>query len=163
MSRSSTSTRALSLVGVAALAALAVWHLISPAAAPADDPTLLLDRPWFDSKPDKYTDYVQAFYASRYSQTSVFQKASAYDFHFELATFRRDGSKLALAFPQTGKTADVTYTVRACNDLPPFDLCLDLDRNPWGGPKRYFAMKAQEDESTALGKAGQALRLHAGE
>ena len=59
-------------------------------------------------KPEKYTDYVQAFYASRYAQTAVFQKASAYDYHIELAQFRRDGKKLALTFPQTGKSAEVT-------------------------------------------------------
>ena len=28
--------------------------------ARAEDPSLLLDRVWIDSKPDKYTDYVHA-------------------------------------------------------------------------------------------------------
>jgi hypothetical protein len=150
----------LAAIGIAGLGA---WRLLAPSAAPTDDPQLLLDRPWFDSKPDKYTDYVHAFYASKYGQTSVFQKASAYDFHFELATFRRDGNKLALTFPQTGKSADITFTIRACSDLPPFDLCLELSDNPWGGPKRYHATRQQDDESSQLGKAAKVLRLQAGE
>ncbi len=163
MRRPSSQRRTVLLV-VLGLAGLGVWRLAAtPSAAPTDDPQLLLDRPWFDSKPVKYTDYVNAFYASKYGQTSVFQRASAYDFRFELATFRRDGGKLALTFPQTGKTAEVAFTISACKDLPPFDLCLDLSDNPWGGPKRYHASREQEDDSSELGKAGKTLRMRAGE
>lgn len=161
MSASSSRRRAV-LVAAIGLAGLGAFRFFSPAATPADDPQLVLDRPWFDSKPVKYTDYVNAFYASKYGQTSVFQRASAYDFRFELATFRRDGGKLALTFPQSGKTADVTFTVTACKDLPPFDLCLDLSDNPWGGPKRYHGSREQEDDSSELGKAGKTLRARAG-
>ena len=146
------------------LLAIGAWRLAAAPSAPADDdPALVLDRAWFDSKPEKYTDYVQAFYASRYAQTAVFQKSSAYDYRIELASFRRDARKLALTFPQTGKSAEVTFSIRACSDLPPFDLCLDLSDNPWGGPRRYHAMKAQEEDGTRLGKDSQALRLHAAE
>ncbi len=161
--RTSSRRRAILWAAAAGLAGLGAYRFFTPSAAPTDDPQLLLDRPWFDSKPVKYTDYVHAFYASKYGQTSVFQRASAYDFRFELATFRRDGNKLALTFPQTGKTADITFTVSACKDLPPFDLCLDLSENPWGGPKRYHATREQEDESSELGKAAKALRLRTGE
>lgn len=146
----------------AALGVLAVgaWRLAGHS-APADDPSLVLDRAWFDKKADKYTDYVQAFYASRYAKTAVFRKASAYDIHLELATFRRDEQKLVFAFPQTGRTAETTFTVRACNELPPFDLCLDLSENPWGGPRRYYGMKDQDEDDSALGQASRALRVDA--
>ncbi len=161
--RATSRRRAIFWTAAAGFAALGAYRLLAPGRAPADDPQLVLDRPWFDSKPVKYTDYVHAFYASKYGQTSVFQRASAYDFRFELATFRRDGNKLALTFPQTGKTADVSFTISACKDLPPFDLCLDLSDNPWGGPKRYHASREQEDDSSELGKAGKTLRMRAGE
>jgi hypothetical protein len=143
------------LLGAAAFGAyraVGLWFKV------ADDPALLLDRAWIDSKPVKYTDYVQAFFVSSHSPVSVFQKASAYDLHFELANYRRDKGKLSLTFPQTGKTAEFTYTVKACSDLPPFDLCLDLSDNPWGGPKRYYGMKEQEDEAKHAGRVARSLK-----
>ena len=147
--------------GALGLLTLGAWRLAAHRPLAEDDPALVLDRAWFDSKPEKYTDYVQAFYASRYAQTSVFQKSSAYDYHIELAQFRRDGKKLSLTFPQSGKTAELTFSVSACKDLPPFDLCLDLDANPWGGPRRYHAMREQEEDGSRLGEAARAMRQHA--
>jgi hypothetical protein len=155
-----TKTRAAALAAIAILA-VGAWRLLTSPAPADDDPSLVLDRAWLDKKPEKYTDYVQAFYASRYAQTAVFQKASAYDYHIELAAFRRDAKKLSLTFPQTDRSADITFSVKACDDLPPFDLCLDLNDNPWGGPKRYHGMKVQEDDSTALGDTTRELRARA--
>lgn len=143
------------------LTTLGAWRMVATRPLAEDDPALITDRAWFDSKPEKYTDYVQAFYASRYAQTAVFQKASAYDYHVELAQFRRDARKLSLTFPQNGKSAEVTFSVSACKDLPPFDLCLDLDANPWGGPKRYHAMREQEEDGSRLDHASRALRQQA--
>jgi len=165
-----SSPRRLALWAALALATVGAWRLVtSPGSgasgpdAAAADPSLLFDRVWLDAQPDKPTDYVQAFYASQSAETSVFQKASSFDFHFELATFRSSGTKLSLFFPQTGKTAEVSFSVRACSDMPPFDLCLELSNNPWGGPRRYHGMKEQEDESATVRKASKALRAVAGE
>jgi hypothetical protein len=161
--KASSLPRRAALWGALGLATLGAWRLAASSAPADDDPSLILDRAWVDSRPDKFTDYVNAFYASKYGQTGVFQKASSYDYHFELTTFRRDAGKLVLTFPQTGKTAEVSFSVRACRDLPPFDLCLELSDNPWGGPRRYHAMKEQEDESATLGKTAKSLRAAAGE
>ena len=114
-----------------------------------EDPSLLVGRVWLDSTPEKPTDYIQGAYLLPRPAVGVFQRASAYDFHFERFDYKRDGQNLELTFPQSGKKASVTYTVTACNVHPPYDLCLDLSENPWGGPKRYFAKRQQDDEDEA--------------
>ncbi len=89
----------------------------------------------------------------------IFQRASLYDMRAELFEYRRDGQTLAFTFPQTGKTAKVGFTVSACRAKPPFDLCLDLSENPWGGPKRYFGMRSQDEDDATL--RGMRARLPA--
>lgn len=155
------STRKIALVAVAAVAGYAVLRSFGGGPATSDkeeDPTLLVDRAWVDSAPEKYTDYVQATYFTSRSPIGVFQKASAYDFRFELFKFKRDARKVQFTFPQTGKTAEVSFTIKACSDLPPFDLCLEMSENPWGGPKRYHAMREQEDSAAKLGGVRDGLR-----
>jgi hypothetical protein len=165
MSKPSTRKRLAALVAIGAvtLGAFGAWRWLGAREPASEDPSLLLDRAWIESKPQKYTDYVQAFFASSRSPIGVFSRASTYDYHFEVARFRRDRDKLALTFPQTEKQAEITFSIRACKDLPPFDLCLDLSANPWGGPKRYYGMREQDDESRELGKAGRLLRAEAEE
>jgi hypothetical protein len=159
------STTKRSLVTVLAIGAVAfgAWRWLGARAPAGEDPSLLVDRVWLDGKPQKYTDYIQAFFASSQSPISAFQRSSSYDFHFEIAHFRRDKDKLALTFPQTERQASVTFSIRACKDLPPFDLCLDLSDNPWGGPKRYYGMREQDDESRELGPVARRLRAGAEE
>jgi hypothetical protein len=117
---------------------------------PGEDPSLLLGRVWIESEPEKPTDYVHGAFLLPRPALGVFQRSSSYDFHFERFDYRRDGRVLQLTFPQTGKTAEITFTVSACNTLLPFDLCLDLSDNPWGGPKRYFGMRKQDEDDAAL-------------
>jgi len=114
-----------------------------------EDPSLLINRVWFESKPQQPTDYTHAAYLLPQPKIGLFQRASNYDFHFERFDYDRSGASLKVTFPQTGKKAEVSFTVTACSTLPPFDLCLDLSENPWGGPKRYYGMREQdEDESS---------------
>lgn len=120
-----------------------------------EDPTLLFDRVWLESMPAKPTDYTHGAFLLPRPAVGVFQRASAYDFHFERFDHKRDGQKLSLSFPQSGKKAEITFTVTACDSLPPFDLCLELSDNPWGGPKRYYGKREQGDDA-----AGRAMRAH---
>jgi hypothetical protein len=122
-----------------------------------EDPSLLLDRVWFESQPAKPTDYVHVLFLLSYPSVGVFQRSSAYDFHFEQVDYKRSGESMKLTFPQTGKEDEVTFTVTACNALPPFDLCLDLSGNPWGGPKRYYAKRHQDDEDEAAARSMRSL------
>jgi hypothetical protein len=139
---------------------LAATVLLSAGCTPPpgkEDPSLLIGRVWLDSKPERPTEYVHGMFLLSRPALGLFQRASNYDFHFERFDYERDGQSLALTFPQSGKKASLMYTVSACSALPPFDLCLDLSENPWGGPKRYYAKRHQDDEDEA---ASRALRAH---
>jgi hypothetical protein len=114
-----------------------------------EDPALLIGRVWFETKPQQATDYVHGAYLLPRPSIGLFHRSSAYDFHFERFDYKRDGQKLALTFPQSGKKAEVGFTIKACTELPPFDLCLDLAENPWGGPRRYYATRQQDEDDAA--------------
>jgi hypothetical protein len=143
-----------SSISIAFATALATLNACTPSSG--EDPSLLAGRVWIESKPEKPIDYVHGAFLLPRPAIGVFQRSSSYDFHFERFDYRRDGHSLALTFPQTGKTAAITFTVSACNVLPPFDLCLDLSDNPWGGPKRYYGMREQDEDDAAL----RGMRTH---
>ena len=54
-------------------------------------------------------------------------------------------------FPQSDKNREVNFRISQCDDLPPFDLCLDLSENPWGGPRRYYGLADPDQEQELLG------------
>ena len=125
-----------------------------------EDPALLFNRIWMESKPEKATDYVHGAYFLSRPQLGIFQRSSAYDFHFERFDYKRDGATTKLKFPQDDRSAELTIHITKCGAPAPFDLCLDIGENPWGGPKRYYGMLEQEDEARALGPAAAAFRSH---
>ena len=147
----------LLLAGTAGYVALQNLDLLR-GSAKEEDPALLYNRIWMETKPENPTDYVQGAYFLSRPQLGLFQRASSYDFHFERFDYTRDGAKLVVTFPQTKRTSDVEVHITKCGAPAPFDLCLDVNENPWGGPKRYYGMTAQEDEARALGPAATALR-----
>ena len=115
------------------------------------DPALLFDRVWVDSKPEKYTDYTHVMLALRDAPIGIFQKASSYQATLEIFEHKRREAVLAVHFPQSGTKRQTRYRIRECSDLPPFDLCLELSKNPWGGPRRYYGLTDPDDERQALG------------
>jgi hypothetical protein len=144
-------------IGLAA-AAMAVWFARGGEEVEGDfddergkDPSLLVDRLWLDSRPEKYTDFVHAMFALDGAPIGIFQKASSYQSTAELFEFKRRDAVLSIHFPQDGRKRQTKFRIRECNDLPPFDLCLDLASNPWGGPRRYYGILEQEREAKLLG------------
>ena len=117
------------------------------ALAAAEDPALIYNRAWVDSKPVKYTDYVNVFLILDFAPLGIFERASAYDIHAEIYEHNRDGSSVRVFFPQHERKAAFSYRVSECDELPPYDLCLDLSSNPWKGPKRYYSSRDPDDES----------------
>jgi hypothetical protein len=118
-------------------------------------------RVWVEKRPEKHTDYVHlAFFVSR-ANFGLFERASSYDVHLELADIVRKEDKLTVYFPQSGKTTTIAFTVKSCADQPPFDMCLDLSENPWGGPKHYYGFSTPEDESSQLGELAEGARRRA--
>lgn len=160
-----SSTKWLVLILVLVLAYIG-WKYFWPredtvsTRASAEDPSLLVDRVWVDSKPEKYTDYVHAALFLDYAPMGVFQKASAYHAVLELFEYKRNNHKVKVHFPQTDKSRGFSYKITTCDDLPPFDLCLSLSKNPWGGPKRYFSLRDPDQEDEVLGEVRD--RLEAG-
>jgi hypothetical protein len=143
---------------VAGAGALLYWRLPGKAGV-ADGSGDVDGRVWVEKRPDKHTDYVHvALFFSR-ANFGLFERASSYDMRLELADVTRKDDKLRVFFPQTGKDTTVTIRVKSCNDLPPFDLCLDLSDNPWGGPKRYYGFTNPEDEAAQLGDFAKEARL----
>lgn len=138
------------IVGAAALG----WRWIGGASTDegaAEDPSLLFHRSWVEKKPEKYVDYVHGMYVGAYWPVGYFDRDSAYDSHAERFDYKRDRNKLTIVFPQTGRTAELTFEVKACDATPPYDLCLDLSKNPWGGPERYYGFRHVDDEAKHLG------------
>jgi hypothetical protein len=157
-----TNLRRSIFVALALIGAALAWRTLgrdsADVAHPRKDARLLYDRVWIDSKPDKHTDYVHAFFILEGAPICVFQKASSYDMHLELCEHNRDGAKVRVHFPQRKQTSHMGYSIRACDELPPFDLCLDLDHNPWGGPKRYYS--STDADAADLAGVEEHLRSH---
>jgi hypothetical protein len=151
---------AVTLIALAVGGALYIRHRDASGPAGSDralrerkqDPALVLDRVWIDFKPEKYTDYAHAFLAVSYAPIGLFQKASQYQISLELFEFKRRAERLTLRFPQTGTQREIGFSIHACDDLPPFDLCLDLSENPWGGPRRYYGLADPDQESKIVGE-----------
>jgi hypothetical protein len=158
------SRRWLLLPLVAVLAYLGFRWLEGPAETARDEPPgLLFGRVWLEKVPEKPTEYVQGSYVLETPALGMFQRASAYDFHVEIFQYDQDGGKLKLTFPQTDKSAKITYSIKGCDEMPPFDLCLTLSENPWkGGPKKYYGFRDAEDEAKHVPGVREELRGRAG-
>jgi hypothetical protein len=115
----------------------------------AANASLLPDRIWLESMPEKRTDYVHGLYVLGGQDAGVFSRSSNYDLHLEIFELDEKKEELGFTFPQSGKKAKVKFSIRSCSDKKGFDLCLDLSENPWGGPKRYYAARDQDSESEA--------------
>jgi hypothetical protein len=150
---------ALILLATGVLAFCLLRH--APTAAKAADPRLVDGRLWVDSQPIRHTDYVQAVAFLSPANFGIFQRASSYDIHVEFFDMTRNDKTIRLTFPQSNRSAEFRYTVRECHDRKPFDLCLDLSDNPWGGPSHYYGFSQPDEERRALGVFGRDLRNRA--
>jgi len=83
--------------------------------------------------------------ADRKLYRQAMQALLAEQANLEIVEYKADakGSAIKFHFPQTDKEEATRYRVSACSSKAPFDLCLELSRNPWGGPKRYFSFRDQ--------------------
>ena len=105
MSESSSSSKNWVLILILLLVAAAVWWLMrgrssteEADAARGENPSLLLDRVWIDSKPEKHTDYMQAMIVLSDAPIGAFQKASAYHMELEIFESLPEGDDLARPF-----------------------------------------------------------------
>jgi hypothetical protein len=149
------------LVVLALVGALA-WALWpdrdSPAALDGGDPALLADRVWLEAMPDSPTRHVHALVVLGDVPYGAFQHGSAYQASIELFEHARVEERLELRFPQTGRRQKVRFAARPCAERPPFDLCLDVSPNPWGGPRRYYGFRDAARAPGAVADLGHRLQ-----
>ena|SRR5579883_995686 len=157
------SFRKLGLVSAVALVLAGGIALVRSDAdvAPEGDPSQIDARLWVEKRPEKLTDYVHAAVFLTQAHFGIFERASAYDLRLEQFDLNRDKGTAKVFFPQTSRSSTFTFAVKECSEKPPFDLCLDVSQNPWGGPKRYYGFSREEDERAALGAFGATLRERA--
>jgi hypothetical protein len=144
-----TSVALLLALGVAGASAL-----FGDAEEPAGNPRLVLGRVWFDRYPEKRTEEVQIFIFLA-GGIGIYEKGSAWRASNDIFEFERQGDALRMTFLHDKKNADTKFTVRACDEKPPFDLCLDLQDSP-RGPKRYYGF-GDADEAARQIPWGQAM------
>jgi hypothetical protein len=143
--------RLLTAAGLLLVAVFAWRELRGVGPAADEDDAMAFNRVWVEKRPDKHTDYVHVMLLFDRSHFGLFERASSYDLRLEFAEFTREKSTVKLVFPQTGAKKDFTVKVTRCDSLPPFDLCLDVNENPWGGPRRYYGFTDPENERKELG------------
>ncbi len=111
--------------------------------APDANPRLVLGRVWFDAYPEKATDNVQIWIWLG-GGVGLYETGSVWRSSMDFFEFERRGDRLDILFFQDKKRFETKLTVAACDEKPPFDLCLTLD-DPPRGPKKYYAFGNDED------------------
>jgi len=145
---------ALGLAGAGSLVAGAGALLGGAEEEPAANPRLILGRVWFDRYPEKRTEDVQIFIFLG-GGIGLYEKGSAWRSSYDVFEFERQGDALKMTFLHDKKNADTKFTISACEEKPPFDLCLDLVDSP-RGPKRYYGF-GDADEAARQIPWGQAM------
>lgn len=132
--------------------------------AAAKDPRLVLGRPWFDRYPKSRTDAVDLwiFFGGG---IGLEDKGSSWRSTLDVFELERQGSRLDLVFFQDKSKASVRFEIVACDDRPPFDLCLEL-KDPLRGQTRLYSWGDDEDMNAHVAWArawrdSAAARAHA--
>jgi hypothetical protein len=119
-------------------------------------PRAVLGRVWFDAYPKKSTDQVQIWIwlggGIGINETGSFWRTS-----FDIFEFERQGDKLSMVYLQDKKAVDTRFSIKACDEKPPFDLCLDLT-NALGGRSRYYGFGDEDDMAARIPWSKTVLR-----
>jgi hypothetical protein len=157
--------RPLAALGLAIAAPVAVVALVAglrhEAKVDASDdalgnPRAILGRVWFDALPEKSTDNVQLWIWLG-GGIGLHETGSYFRFNLDLFDFERQGDKVLMTYLQDKKKVDTKFTIKPCDDKPPFDLCLDL-ANELGGRKRFYGFGANDDLEARVPWAKGVLR-----
>ncbi len=79
----------------------------------------------------------------------VFQDRTLYKGMFELFNFEATGDEIRFNLPETKTKVTSGYTIEKVDGPEPFDLKLTIPDDP-RGPKIYFGMRAETDETGGL-------------
>jgi hypothetical protein len=151
LGRMSTTSQKALVVGalaVAGLAAIAVLRKSPPEPAAegrtlAKSPRLVLGRPWFDKLPKNRSD-VYDLWIFLGGGIGLEDKGSRWRSTLDIFELERQGDKLDIVWFQDKSKQTIKFEIVACDDKPPFDLCLDL-KEPLRGQKRLYSWDDDAD------------------
>jgi hypothetical protein len=112
------------------------------------NPRAVLGRVWFDSYPQKATDEVQVWIWFG-GGIGIHETGSYFRLSNDIFEFERQGDKLSMTYLQDKKTAETRVSITACDEKPPFDLCLDLT-SALGGRRRYYGFGDVDDMAARI-------------
>ena len=138
------SNRAWVLAGVFTIVGVIGWRWRH---APSDDGGVTVaNRVWIERLPSSDRDPIETLLmiddADNDLAVGLFQRSSVWIGSFEVFTFRQDGDRLALTFPQMDEHEVVRARARRCNERG-MDYCLELTGSS-RGIARYVSKKGWE-------------------
>jgi hypothetical protein len=139
---------ALGIVCALPLLVIALTAGLAARGEPLGAPRAVLGRVWFDRYPDKSTDEVQVWMWFG-GGIGIHETGSYWRTAFDVFEFERQGDKLSMTYLQDKKTAETRIKITACDEKPPFDLCLDLT-DALGGRTRYYGFGDEDDMATRI-------------
>ena len=117
---------------------LAAW-LAAPArtaaVAPAT-PELLQERLWLDRLPEEPSDRF-ALWLFVDDGYGFYRQGSGFRFQVDVVGYERKDDRLAITVLEDRKKKEARFSIRRCDEKPPFDLCLTFDSAPLGPTKLY--------------------------
>jgi hypothetical protein len=103
----------------------------------------LLNRVWFDRLPESNTDEFGVWIWLA-GGVGIYQRGSGFRASHDIFEFERQGSAVSMMFLQDQEQVSTEFTIEACDEQPPFDLCLTLSNAP-RERNRYYGFGANED------------------
>ena len=120
------------------------------------NPRAVLGRVWFDRYPEKSTDEAQIWIWLG-GGIGIHETGSYFRSAFDIFEFERQGDKLSMIYLQDKKAVETRFKLAACDEKPPFDLCLDLT-TALGGRTRYYGFGDVDDMAARIPWAKNVLR-----
>jgi hypothetical protein len=153
--------RPLAALGlVAAIPAIAIGAGVASHHDANDDangsPRAILGRVWFDALPEKPTDDMNIWIWLG-GGIGIHETGSFYRYGMDIFDFERQGDKVSMMYLHDKKKVETKFSIKACDEKPPFDLCLDLT-NELGGRKRYYGFGANDEMEARIPWAKGVLR-----
>jgi hypothetical protein len=124
-------------------------------AAITDDPGLIVERLWLDSYPQEPTDKL-AIWLFLDNGFGIFRTGSSLRFVVDVVSHDRSGDRLSVTILEENKKKETRYSIKSCDDKPPFDLCLTFESPPLGPAKLYGFKDETELARRFPGLAAQA-------
>jgi hypothetical protein len=127
---------------------LAAWLLPARAPVAPANPDLLQERLWLDKLPEEPTDKF-ALWLFVDDGYGFYRQGSGFRFQVDVVGYERKGDQLRVTLLEDHKKKETRYSIRPCDEKPPFDLCLTFDSAPLG-PTKFYGFSDSEQTARRL-------------